>query len=115
MLSPSLHVFVSFAISFTRLRTPSRLSIPISRASCRASERAVAAERCVLLKSGKNDDDDDDEALSGESDWSEKDSSDVEKEIGEDDANGNDGRTEVGKTMEKSAIGRLGNKPPTNA
>ena len=100
-LSLSLHVHVSFVISSTRLCTPSRLSIPISRASRRASERAVAAARCVLLKSGKKeniDDDDDDGPPSGESDWSEE-----------------DGRTDVGEIMEKSVIGKLGNKPPTNA
>jgi hypothetical protein len=51
----------------------------------------MAAERCVLLKSGKIVNiDDDDGALS-------------------------DGRVEVGKIMEKSVIGKLGNKPPNNA
>ena len=107
---------MSFAISFTRLCTPSRLSIPISRAPCRASERAVAAARCVLLKSGKNENiDDDDDALSGESDWLEKDFADGERETWDDDGEGNDEKTEVGKIMETSDIGKLGNKPPTNA
>jgi hypothetical protein len=76
----------------------------------------VAAARCVLLKSGKNGNiDDDDDALRGESDWSEEDFADGEMEIRKDDKNGNDGRTEVGKIMETSDIGKLGNKPPTNA
>ena len=55
--------------------------------------RAVAAARCVLLKSGKNENPD------GESDGDEDD----------------DERTEIGKIMERSVIGKLGNKPPTNA
>lgn len=120
MLLPSLPDPVSFAISFTRLRTPSRLSTPISRTSFRTSERAVAAARCLLLKSRKNENiDEDDGALSGGSDWSEGDFDDVEETV-EDGAkreNGkiDDGRTEVGKIMEISAIGRLGNKPPTSA
>ena len=41
----------------------------------------MAAARCVLLKSGKNENiDDDDDALSGESDWLEKDFADGERE-----------------------------------
>jgi len=70
VLSPSLPAPVPFAISFTRLRTPSRLSTPISRASRRASERAVAAARCLLWKSRKKENiDDDDGVLGGESNW----------------------------------------------
>ena len=43
----------------------------------------MAAARCVLLKSGKNEDiDADDDVLGGESDWLEKDFADEEKEIG---------------------------------
>ena len=72
----------------------------------------MTAARCVLLKSGKNGIDDDDEAVSGGPDWSEK---DVEEETRDDDAKGNDERTEVGKIMEASDIGKLGNKPPSNA
>jgi hypothetical protein len=78
----------------------------------------VAAERCLLLKSGKNENiDDDDDSLSGESDWdwSGKDFADGEKETRDDDAKGNDERTEVGRIMETSVIGKLGNKPPSNA
>jgi hypothetical protein len=77
----------------------------------------VAAARCFLLKSGINEniDDDDGSLLGGESDWSEKDFADGKMEIRKDDANGNDGRTEVGKIIETSDIGKLGNKPPTNA
>jgi len=78
----------------------------------------VAAERCLLLKSGKNENiDDDDDSLSGESDWdwSGKDFADREKETRDDDAKGNDERTEVGRIMETSVIGKLGNKPPSNA
>jgi len=77
----------------------------------------VAAARCVLLKSGKNEnieDDDDDESDRPEKDFSD----DEEEETREDDvnANGNDDeRTEVGKIMETSVTGKLGNKPPTNA
>ena len=73
----------------------------------------MAAARCVLLKSGKNGNiDDDDDALGGES---EKDFDDGEKGTRADDTKGNDERTEVGKIMETSVIGKLGNKPPTNA
>ena len=76
----------------------------------------MTAERCFLSKSGKKENvDDDDDALRGESDWSEKDFADREKGTRDDDAKGNDERTEVGKTMETSVIGKLGNKPPSNA
>ena len=74
----------------------------------------MAAARCDLLKSGKKENvDDDDDALRGESDWSE-DFADGEEDR-EDGANENDGGTEVGRIMETSVIGKLGNKPPTSA
>lgn len=73
----------------------------------------MAAARCLLLKSGINGNIDDlDGSLGGESDLSEKDFAGGKMEIRKD---GNDGRTEVGKIMETSVIGKLGNKPPTNA
>ena len=98
-----------------RLRTPSRLSTPISCASRRASERAAAA-RCVLFRSSENGniDDDDDGTLSGESDWDE-DEGDEEGELKRENGKMEDGRTDVGKIMETIVIGRLGNKPPANA
>jgi len=102
-----------------RLRTPSRLSTPICCASRRASERAAAA-RCVLSRSSENGNiDDDDGTLSGESDWAEwdedEDEGDEEGDLKRENGKTEDGRTDVGETMETIVIGRLGNKPPTNA
>ena len=72
------------------------------------------AEGKSNLKSGKNENiiDEDDDSPTGESDWSENDSADEEKETRYDDAKGNDERTEVGKIKETSVIRKLGNKPP---
>ena len=80
----------------------------------------MTAVRCLLSKSKENNENMEDEESSA---WSDGEVDDDEKgteEEEEEDAKRekgkiDDGRTDVGKTMLTSVIGRFGNKPPSNA